>query len=730
MVLISIWAGETISTEPSTGRPSIFACIRAAWPQAAPQAARAPIWHCVFVWLLALAVALLANIDARANTGRVRAEQRKHASTATTKQNATDVPLPIARPRPVDLPPDLKIVKQALELIGRDKLIEATELEKSTADPVARKVLEWAILRRADGDVGFQRYSAFISANPRWPSIPLLRKRAEIMLWKERVGAATARTFLHGQPASAIGRLVLARVLMSESDRAAVAAEVRSVWRSAPLSAELETATLSEFPDALTRSDHLARMDERIGAKDFGAAMRAANRVGNDQVAIVRACTAVAQKSANAGKLLDAVPSRTRDDLGYALCRIQWLLRNDSPGFNIHGRIVTLKEDIALAVKLALAASEEGLRQQDTDEWWRVRRALARKLLDLDDAANAYQVVARSAPPANPHYRAEFHFMAGWIALRFLHDPTAASKHFALVDESATDPRIVARAAYWRGRAAEAVGLTTEMRAQYENAGRYSTAYYGQLARSRLGLDSVELRPSTQPKDPAESEVIQATGLLYTLDERELVLNFVSDAAKESDDAAVIAGLADITAQYHDAHATMVIGEAALSRGMAMDQYAFPDFGIPPNSAGSAFDRCVVYSIARTESAFNQRDRSSANAVGLMQVTPGAGRDTAKRLGVLYDWNRLVSDPAYNTEMGAGELAALLKEYGGSYILTFAAYNAGRDRVRQWMALHGDPRDPKIDPVDWVERIPFAETRNYVQRVMENLQIYRARFGS
>ena len=146
------------------------------------------------------------------------------------------------------------------------------------------------------------------------------------------------------------------------------------------------------------------------------------------------------------------------------------------------------------------------------------------------------------------------------------------------------------------------------------------------------------------------------------------------------------------------------------------------------NPIGPNVDRCIVYSIVRTESGFDQRDRSSAKAVGLMQVTPEAGRDTAKRFGVAYDWNRLVSDPVYNTQMGAAEIAALLKEYRGSYIMTFAGYNAGRGRVQQWVAQHGDPRDPKVDAVDWVERIPFAETRNYVQRVMENLQVYRARF--
>jgi peptidoglycan lytic transglycosylase len=205
----------------------------------------------------------------------------------------------------------------------------------------------------------------------------------------------------------------------------------------------------------------------------------------------------------------------------------------------------------------------------------------------------------------------------------------------------------------------------------------------------------------------------------------------VTDLAEEMSDAATIAELGRLAGHHNDAQSMLLIGKTALARGFAMDQYAFPDIGVPPYTAiGPQLDSCIVYSIVRTESAFDQRDRSPAKAVGLMQVTPEAGRDTAKRFGVTYDWDRLVSDPVYNTQMGAAEVAALLKEYRGSYIMTFAGYNAGRGRVQQWVAQHGDPRDPKVDAVDWVERIPLAETRNYVQRVMENLQIYRVRFGA
>ncbi len=628
------------------------------------------------------------------------------------------------------LPPDVAAVKQAAELLRHGKGKDATALAASMSDPVAAKLVEWALLRHSDSEAGFDRYAAFIRANPEWPSA-LIRHRAEGRLWQERRDGATVRGFVGNEPTSAAGRLALARVEMGEGDHADAEREVRAVWQLEPLSAELETAVLAAFPDVLTRADHVARMDRRIGAKDFGAAMRAAKHAGDDQVAIVKACTAAEAKSAKGGSQLDGVHAGAREDLGYSLCRLHWLLRNDSPGSNVHGKIVTPKSDFAAAVKLVLAASPEDLQRQDTDEWWRERRVLARKLLDIGDAANAYEVVRNAAPPANPYYRAEFHHMAGWIALRFLGDPSTALTHFAHADEGVTDPVPLARAAYWRGRAAEAAGRPDEMRAQYEAAAKYPMAYYGQLARARLGLDDLaELRPPPEPGDVNANELLHAADILYKTGEGDLAMAFATNLAEESKDPSVIAGLGKLTARYNDAQAMLLVGKAALARGMPMDVYAYPDIGVPNfTPVASKLDRCIVYSIVRTESGFDQHDMSSAKAVGLMQVTPGAGRDTAKRFGVSYDWNRLVSDPVYNTQMGSAEISALLKDYRGSYILTFAGYNAGRGRVEQWMAQHGDPRDPKVDAVDWVERIPFAETRNYVQRVMENLQVYRQRFG-
>jgi soluble lytic murein transglycosylase len=545
-----------------------------------------------------------------------------------------------------------------------------------------------------------------------------MRKRAEARLWQERGDAATVRNFVGDQPISAKGRFALARVLLAEGDRDGAGSLVRQVWRSDELSERTEADAFELFRDLLTREDHRARMDKRIGAKDLSGAKRAAQRLGSDELSIVKACAA--GNADKALELLDAVATDARSDLGYTLCRIRWMVRHDR---------------IDDATRLVMTAAPETMALQDTDEWWRERRSLARKLLDRGRFEAAYQMVRDAAPPASEHYRADFHFMCGWIALRYRNDPATARTHFTHIDDGSANPIVLARANYWRARVAEAIGEKDAMRAGYESAARYPTAYYGQLARARLGLHRIELRVPV-PANPADDaaladERVRAADMLYALGERDVVLYFVADLAEQSTDVAVLAALAELTGRHNDARAMLQIGKPALARGLALDHYAFPTIGIPQHSPiGPEIERSIIYSVARTESAFDQRDKSPANAVGLMQVTPEAGRDTAKRFGVTYDWDRMVSDPVYNTQMGAAELSALLKEYAGSHIMTFAGYNAGRGRVRDWVKLYGDPRDPNVDAVDWVERIPLSETRNYVQRVIENLQVYRVRFDS
>ncbi len=638
----------------------------------------------------------------------------KHAEARHKPKKAVDP----EQPAPPALSGDLAALKDAIDLARKAKTDDATAARNRIADPAGQKLAEWFILRHSETTANFDRYAAFLAANPDWPSATLLRKRAEARLWQEKSDAATVHKFTADRPLSGKGKFALARVLLAEGDRDGAARLIRDAWRSDELSERSEEDAYQAFSDLLGASDHRARMDKRLGAKDYAAAKRAAKRLGSDELAIVKACAAVNGKADKASDYLDDVPADARHDLGYTLCRAQWLLQKDR---------------IDDAAEVILAASPDTMAQQDTDAWWRDRRLLARKLLDQGKFRTAYDVVRSAAMPAMEVYRVDYHFMCGWIALRYLNDPKLAMTHFAAIDEGSSNPIVLSRANYWRGRAAEALGAKADALASYEVAARYPTAYYGQLARARLGLERLQLHPPSpvlaSSSAGPDDERVRAADMLYKIGERDVVLYFVDDLAEQSTDAAMLQALGDLAGQRNDAHVMLEIGKSALARGLALDHYAFPTIGIPPhNQIAPAIDRSIIYSVARTESAFDQRDKSSANAVGLMQVTPEAGRDTAKRFGVSYDWDRMVSDPVYNTQMGAAELSALFREYDGSQIMTFAGYNAGRGRVREWVQARGDPRDPKVDPVDWVERIPLSETRNYVQRVMENVQVYRTRF--
>jgi soluble lytic murein transglycosylase len=659
-------------------------------------------------------VANEARSHRSAASGRKR--HAKHASAQRKPKPSKASPGPKEAIAP--LTGDLALVKEAIDLARKAKTEEATDIRNRIADPAAQKLVEWYILRHPATTATFGRYAAFIAANPEWPSTALLRRRAEARLWEQRSDAATVRRFIDDRPTSAKGRLVLARVLLAEGDRDGAARLARDAWRSDELSEPLETAALETFRDFLNRDDHRARMDKRIGAKDLAGARRAAKRLGDDELAIVKACAAVRGKANKALDALDDVAAEARQNLGYTLCRIQWMLAKDR---------------IDEAARLMLAAAPETMALQDTDQWWRERRMLARKLLDQGKFQTAYDVIRPAATPANEYYRADYHFMCGWIALRYLDNPKAAAAHFAHIDDGATNPIVLARANYWRGRAAEALGQKDKMRASYEAAARYPTAYYGQLARAALGRDRIELRaplPDLASADaPAADERVRAAEMLYEIGERDVVLYFAADLGEQSSNVSLLEALGELAGRRNDARAMLQVGKPSLGRGLPLDHYAFPTIGIPPHSqVAPEIEHSIIYSVARTESAFDQRDKSVADAVGLMQVTPEAARDTAKRFGISYDWDRMVSDPVYNTQMGAAELSALLSEYKGNHIMTFAGYNAGRGRVRDWIKARGDPRDPTVDAVDWVERIPFSETRNYVQRVMENLAVYRVRF--
>ena len=668
-------------------------------------------------------------------------------TTQATNTAATSTALPLAAPAPAlapatrqhaALPPpparkhvapaavaatsstpqaDVDALENVIELVRKHQPVDATQTEAAISDPVAKKLAEWIILRSDNNGVSVERYRAFLTANPSWPSQTFLRRRLEAALWDDNRDEAMAWSWFENEsPVSAKGKFSLARAMIGRGDRANAERLVRDAFRNDAMSEDTESTALDLFGALLTSGDQKARMDLFLYGSEHEIALRAAKRLGGGYVALAKARIAAYRKAPNTRALLEAVPHELHGDPGYLFSKIQ---------------LVRREEKFAEAAQLMLSAPRDAARLYNVDEWWIERRLLARKMLDVGEHRTAYLIARDAALPAKDIYKTEQEFTAGWIALRFLNDPAVAAQHFARIGVGSVNPTALARAGYWQGRAAEASGNAQGARAAYAAAAAQSTSYYGQLARAKLGLPQIELNgvPAPSTRGVERLEIVRAVKLLYDLGERDIAIPIFADMGENGDPDALV-GLGELASRNSDARAMLLVGKAALNRGLPFDHYAYPVNGIPPfKSIGPDVEQSIVYAIARQESAFNPNDVSAAQAYGLMQVTPDAGKYVCKKYGAGFDLSRLKNDPVYNAALGAAELGGLIEDYRGSYIMTFAAYNAGRGSVKKWIDRYGDPRDPKVDAVDWVELIPFSETRNYVQRIMENLQVYRARFG-
>jgi soluble lytic murein transglycosylase len=611
---------------------------------------------------------------------------------------------------------NLTALKQAIDLYRRGDVAGGDRLRSELKDPAARALMEWVAIR-SNGTLGFERIADFLREDARWPSGALIRRRAEEALLQSRKPAAVVRAFFATQrPLTTAGKYALAVAFRADGLDKDAAALIRDAWREDALSREFETKILDNFPGVVTQADHRFRMERFLFKENWTAALRAAEFAGKDYAALVKARQAVAGKSSKAQAALDAVPQALRSDTSFVFSKAQHLRR---------------AEKVVEAAKLIEGVTRDPEVLADGDEWWTERRLIARKLLDEGDPKTAYEVVRNHGAESNAQkIEAEFH--AGWIALRFLHDATGATIHFGAAASYAGTPISLARVAYWQGRAAEAAGNEEEARIHFERAATHPIAYYGQLARARLGHETIELRTPPDTEAGRESfkrlTAAQALPLLYRIGAPELALPLYVDLAQRLAEPGQLDALGDLAADHDDPRGLLTVGKLAVQRGFPLDAHAYPTIGIPSfQPVGGRVDKAMVYAIARQESAFHPRAQSHAGARGLMQLMPATAKRTAKRFGVDFKLERLLDDPAYNAKLGSAHLGELMEDWRGSLILTFASYNAGGGNVKKWIDAYGDPRSSYVDPIDWIERIPFSETRNYVQRVMENLQVYRHR---
>lgn len=606
---------------------------------------------------------------------------------------------------------EISALRDAQGLANQQDWAEASSRAQG-AGAVGADVIEWQRLRAGEGLLG--EYEAFLARRPDWPGLPYLKAAGEVAVARSTDPDRVLQYFGGEAPAKATGILALTAALEAKG-RHAEAVEAATIgWTKLKFTADEQAHLLDTYGPDL-RVAHELRLDRILwdgNRADEGARMLPL--VSKDWAALGKARLALRADKDGVSALVNAVPKALKDDPGLAFERFLFRMRHDNYAD-------------AAALIVDRSASAQGL--GDPMAWAAKRADLARILMRKGEPKSAYRV-------ASTHHltdlgdMGDLEFLSGFIALRKLNDPARALQHFERL-AGATTPISQARAQYWLGRALEASGDKTKARSAYGKAANYQTSYYGMLAAEKLGLTLDESLLSNAPPAGswkgaafAKSSVLEAAARMAAAGNEQLSARFMLHLGESLSDAELgtLAGLALDLGQYRSA---VLIAKAATERGLVFPSAYFPVPDMIPEAL--PVSRALALSIARRESEFDPEARSPAGALGLMQMLPATAAEVAKDQGIKFSKAKLASDPAYNATLGAAYLKELVDQFGPSVALVASGYNAGPGRPRGWVDAFGDPRLASTDVVDWVEMIPFTETRTYVMRVVEGVVIYRAK---
>ena len=576
-----------------------------------------------------------------------------------------------------------------------------------------RLASEWAAIALQPRLMGWARLNDFLNAHPQWPARAWLQRQIEAALYLEKPDPLAVFQYFYTHPPRApLGTMALASTYREVGDKTAADDLARPLWRRARLTHWQERQFIASFKDEINAADDDARAERLTLQGHFAAGLRAAARDDKAEIALVQASAAL-MRHQSADALMAKLPAAKRAN-----------------PLLLYGRAALLFQQGKLdqAADAMLGAPQDARRLLVPDQWWRLRRQIARVLLDRHEAALAFRLCATS-PATGNRERVDSEFHAGWIALRYLNQPEVALQHFAALRILAKTPMSRARGGYWLGRALDAVGHPNEAQRAYRHAAHYSDFYYGQLAAVRLTSSVLLGHTSLSEADVKPSPIIELASNLSKAGASDLARSLLSADARVAHGAEMRRLAIYVRAQRDPSLATR-IGKIADWRGRSQGTLAFPAYGLPQFvPLADHASKPLLYAIARQESTFHTNLVSRAGARGLMQLMVATAQRTAATEKVAFDVNRLTSDPAYNLQLAAAFLGLLEHEQRGSLARTLAAYNAGGGRVNQWIGAHGDPANPDVDPVDWVEAIPIDETRNYVEHVMANVGVYRRLFG-
>jgi soluble lytic murein transglycosylase len=602
----------------------------------------------------------------------------------------------------------VQAMRTALELAAAEDWDGALAVAPSG---VGRDVIDWQRLRAGEGRL--PEYQDFLARRADWPGMPLLKEKGEIAVARSTSPETVIAYFGKDLPQTGAGAVALVAALQAQGRAAEAETEAMRAWIELPFSKDDEAAMIALATEGVSFV-HEARLDHLLWEDRPAEAERMLPRVSEGWQALAKARMALRAGGSGVTSLVKAVPKAEANDPGLAFERFQWRMKKD------------LYDD---AVALILERSTDAETLGRPDIWAERRAVLARWLMRQDRGSEAYRVAARHRLTEGSDY-ADLEFLAGFIALRKLNDPTTALTHFRNLKAGVFTPISLARAHYWEGRALEAAGQGDAALAAFQAAAKHQTAYYGLMAAEKLGLAlDPDLLSDARPADWREaafarSSVLEASRLLLQAGDRTLAKRFILHLAENLTDPE-LDQLADMALSMDEPHLAVLIGKAAAERGLILTRAYYPVTSIVPD--GLSVSRALALAIARRESEFDPAARSSADARGLMQVLPGTAKQMAEALGKPYDPGRLTTDPAYNAALGAKYLEKMVEEFGPSIALIASGYNAGPGRPRRWINEFGDPRSADVDVIDWVETIPFTETRTYVMRVVEGVVIYRAK---
>lgn len=590
----------------------------------------------------------------------------------------------------------------------------AAQIEARGDGQIAVDVILWHALRAGRGDS--REVMDFLSRRPDWPGMEYLREKSEPIMADEATSVELRHFFSDHQPQSGAGALALAKVHVEDGEEGLAQADVVLAWRTLSLSGDERRAFMERWGDILT-PHHVARLDMALwqGWSQNAAAMLP--YVDDGWKALAEARMALRTGSGNVDGLISRVPDALQGDAGLAFERFLW-------------RVKKGRRDEAIELLKERSGSLASLGEPWA--WARERRDLARRQMQAGQYAEAYEIASRHFLVEGSDY-ADLEWISGYLALRYLKRADLAVQHFKNFNTAVWTPISVGRGGYWLGRALEAAGDTIAAKDAYREGAKFQTSFYGLLAAERGGFPVSETLSGNEAfgawRDAAftKSSVFQASVLLLAAGEVDLGERFMTHLA-ESLDRDAMGQMGAMLEEMKRPHIQVMLGKRAAQFGIELPG---PYYALHPEVVGTEYPvpKELVLAIARRESEFNPTVISGAGARGFMQLMPGTAKEVAASLSLDYDANRLLTDPAYNATLGSNYLAGLANRYDGNPVMMAAGYNAGPSRPDRWMEENGDPRKGEIDVVDWIELIPFDETRNYVMRVTESLPVYRARLG-